>query len=407
MTSFDVNSLFTNIPLTETINIAVDLICNAKPDLKITRTDIFELFEFATSKTNFLFQGVVYDQIDGIAMGSALAPTLANLFMGYHEKRWLDDYEDAGPSFYRRYVDDIFAVFNSEVEAENFFNYLNRQHPNITFTQEKSTNGKLPFLDVLIDNIDGLKTSVYHKPTYTGLLTNFQSYVPYIYKVNLVRTLLDRIFKINNTTAGFDIDVKKLKYFLARNSFPAKVIGKIIKVFLDNKKTPKAVPTEDTNPPPEERYFKLPYIGEYSKQTKEKITKLLVKFCKISINIKLVFNTTKVKDYFTTKDLMPECFKSHVVYKFICTRCKSCYVGRTHRHVNTRIEEHLTDSTSSIFKHINANADCKAMCNRDSFEIIDQASTQYELNVKEGMHIKWLRPNLNKQKKHEIITLLV
>ena len=81
---------------------------------------------------------MVHDQIDGIAMGSALAPTLADLFMGYHEKRWSDDYEEAGPLYYRRHVDDIFEVFNSEVQAETFFNYLTRQNPNIIFTREKS-----------------------------------------------------------------------------------------------------------------------------------------------------------------------------------------------------------------------------------------------------------------------------
>ena len=338
----------------------------------------------------------------------ACLPTLADIFMGHHEKRWLEENEVVGPSFYKRYVDDIFAVFDSEVEAYNFFNYLNRQHPNITFTKEKHTDGKLPFLDVLIENNGGLRTSVYHKPTYTGLLTNFRSFVPYIYKINLVKTLLDRIFKISSTKSGFDKDVDKLKDCLARNSFPNKVTDRIIKKFLDNKMTPTNVLADETRPVLEEaRYFKLPYIGDFSKITRDKIAKLITKFCKKGINAKLVFNTCKIKEYFTSKDKMPDCFKSFVVYTFVCARCKSCYVGRTHRHVNTRIAEHLKDINSSIFKHINANAECgNAYCS-DSFKIIDQASTQYELNVKEGMHINWLRPNLNKQKKHEIITLLV
>ena len=56
--------------------------------------------------------GNFYDQIDGVAMGSPLAPVLANLFMGHHEKRWLENYS-SGIEFYRRYVDDTFALFNS------------------------------------------------------------------------------------------------------------------------------------------------------------------------------------------------------------------------------------------------------------------------------------------------------
>ena len=84
--SFDICSLFSNIPLHETLNLAVDLIFENYPEIKISKMEMLELFRFCTSKTNFLFDGVVYDQIDGIAMGSPLAPTLANLFMGHHEK---------------------------------------------------------------------------------------------------------------------------------------------------------------------------------------------------------------------------------------------------------------------------------------------------------------------------------
>ena len=86
MVSDDVTSLFTNIPLKETINLTIDLLFEAKLDLKIRRTDLQKLFQFATSQTNFLFSGNMYDQVDGVAMGSSLAPILANIFMGSHEK---------------------------------------------------------------------------------------------------------------------------------------------------------------------------------------------------------------------------------------------------------------------------------------------------------------------------------
>ena len=58
-------------------------------------------------------------------MGSPLAPILANLFMGYHEKDWIEKARVAKPTFYKRYVDDIFAVFKSELDAETFHTYLN------------------------------------------------------------------------------------------------------------------------------------------------------------------------------------------------------------------------------------------------------------------------------------------
>ena len=71
------------MPLKETIDIAVNLLFEYNPDLSITKAELKKLFEFATSRTYFLFQGTFYDQVDGVAMGSPLGPVLANLFMGY------------------------------------------------------------------------------------------------------------------------------------------------------------------------------------------------------------------------------------------------------------------------------------------------------------------------------------
>ena len=66
-------------------------------DLKISKKELLDLFRFCTPKTNFLFDGKVCDQVDGIAMGSPLAPTLANLFMGHHEKKWIEDFQGERP----------------------------------------------------------------------------------------------------------------------------------------------------------------------------------------------------------------------------------------------------------------------------------------------------------------------
>ena len=72
-------------------------------------------------------------------MGSPLAPVLANLFIGHHEKRWLENY-NFGIEFYRRYVDDTFDLFNTEQDALSFFSFINIQYPNIKFTMEREEN---------------------------------------------------------------------------------------------------------------------------------------------------------------------------------------------------------------------------------------------------------------------------
>ena len=65
---------------------------------------------------------------------------------------------------------------------------------------EKETDHKIPFLDVFINNDTHFPvTSVYRKKTFTGLLTNYFSFTSLSYKLGLIRTLVDRTYKINNT----------------------------------------------------------------------------------------------------------------------------------------------------------------------------------------------------------------
>ena len=100
MVSFDVTSLFTNNPLSATMKLAVDLIKTSQPDLNISEKNLTSLFNFITCETYFLFKGKFYDQIDGVAMGSPLAPVLANPFMGHYKKEWLSNYDGVSPSYY-------------------------------------------------------------------------------------------------------------------------------------------------------------------------------------------------------------------------------------------------------------------------------------------------------------------
>ena len=57
--SFDICSLFSNMPLLETLNLAVDVMFENNPLIKISKNELLELFLFCTSKTNFLFDGIV------------------------------------------------------------------------------------------------------------------------------------------------------------------------------------------------------------------------------------------------------------------------------------------------------------------------------------------------------------
>ena len=81
-----------------------------------------------------------------------------------------------------------------KLTANSFLVYLNGKHPNIKFTIETEKDKKLPFLDVLITSNNGnFETSVYRKMTFTGLFMNYRSFLPEIYKLGLISTLIDRV----------------------------------------------------------------------------------------------------------------------------------------------------------------------------------------------------------------------
>ena len=113
MASSDVDSLFANVPLEETINICVyELFTNNSSIHGLNKKQITEMFSLTTKESMILFDMAFYTQVDGVAMGSPLGPSLANAFLCHHETKWLNYCPDKfKPVLYKRYVDDIFVLF--------------------------------------------------------------------------------------------------------------------------------------------------------------------------------------------------------------------------------------------------------------------------------------------------------
>ena len=152
-------------------------------------------------------------------------------------------------------------------------------------------------------------------------------------------------------------------------------------MYLDYKFSSNQNQLKDTS---DVHYFKLPYIGNLSHPIKNKLSKLCKEFCKENFNIKLVFNSFKIKNYFSYKDPIPDDFKSFLVYKFTCASCSYSYIGETCRHFKTRIEEHIKkDSKSHIFKHLHSTTACFGSYNSLCFKIIDKGNSKFDSKIKE------------------------
>ena len=160
---------------------------------------------------------------------------------------------------------------------------------------------------------------------YIGLLTNYFSFTPFKYKLGLIKTLIDRAYKINNTIQGFHNDIKNLSEILKRNMFPKWLIDKSVKGYLSKVTTTgkDASKCEISNC----HFYKLPYIGYYSSYTgRKKISSIVNKYCK-DLNVKIIFSPFKLSTMFSPKDFIPDSLKSHVVYQFTCASCGACYIG--------------------------------------------------------------------------------
>ena len=266
LASFDITSLFTNVPIKETIDIATRWIYDQGGSYKnMSRNEFKRCLELCTLDNHFLFNGKHYVQHEGFAMGNPVSATMANLFLAYHERNWLENCPVSfKPILYKRYVDDCFLAFKRRDHAELFLNYLNQQHRNIKFTMEEEENNKINFLDcTLTKSENGNTTSiifnVFRKLTFTGLGMNFQSHTFFNFKINNIKTLLHRAFLITSTWEGFTKEVDFLSKFFVNNGYPKNMVWNAVRKFLNKRFSSVSIATVAKMP----LYHKIPFMNNY------------------------------------------------------------------------------------------------------------------------------------------------
>ena len=158
-----------------------------------------------------MFNDKYYRQVDGVAMESPFGPALANIFMCIFEIKWVPDCpNDFKLVFYRRYIDDIFALFSSLDHADKFREYLSSNDPYLNFSRDKEEDGCLPFLDInIFRENDKFATNVYRKQTFSGVYTNFKIFIPETYKISLIKSLLFRCFGLCSDFTKFHHEIDK------------------------------------------------------------------------------------------------------------------------------------------------------------------------------------------------------
>jgi hypothetical protein len=228
--TLDVTSLYTNIPNQDGINAVVKQLC-ADLDPEMNRRCLVKLLEKVLARNYFTFNGQMYLQIGGTAMGTPIAPSYANTFMGEHENKLLDAYP-LKPFCWLRFLDDVFCVFtHGKLEFDNFVEYLNASSEAIKFTVESSED-RVNFLDttvVLDRETNCLYTTVYSKPTDTHDYLHFTSSHPDHCKTGGPKGQLLRMRRICTKDEDFEINSAKMIDHYLRRGYPKKIMAKHMK----------------------------------------------------------------------------------------------------------------------------------------------------------------------------------
>ena len=185
--SFDVESLFTSVPLSETINIILDRIYNKKLlKTNIKKRAMKKLLKDCCTKNAFSFNNTIYEQIDGVSMGSCLVPVLAN-FQTELETAIVDKLFAANLlKFYIRYVDDTLALIK-ESGINTVLKKLNSFHLILKFTVDKFDDGIAHYLDIkVVDN----ETDIYFKDTHAGSIHAFFFICSMAYKNSMGKSII-------------------------------------------------------------------------------------------------------------------------------------------------------------------------------------------------------------------------
>ena len=171
LSSYDVTSLFTSVPIDPALNIIKDQLekdgkLNDRTVLSVQ--DIIELLGFCLHNTYFSFQNKFYEQIEGAAMRSPVSPIVANLYMESFERKALAS-ATYPPRVWYRFVDDTWVI-QKQAHKQAFLDHINNIDLAIKFTVEGTQgNGAIPFLDTLVTLLadNSLSFKVYQKPTHT------------------------------------------------------------------------------------------------------------------------------------------------------------------------------------------------------------------------------------------------
>ncbi|CAG9836786.1 unnamed protein product [Diabrotica balteata] len=376
LVSFDVSSLFTNIPIHDSLVVLRDHLTNDNKSLVLA-----DLAEKCLLSTYFSFRGNFYKQISGTPNGFSLSPVIADIFMEAFESLALESYP-LKPKVWFRYVDDTFIIWpHGQHTLSPFLDHLNSQHPSIKFTMEVENNRSLPFLDVLVTSKPNgrLGHSVYRKKTHTNRYLHASSHHHPAQKNSVINSLIHRAISISEPD-NLREELGHLQKTLVANGYSKSTIQNITHRHLHPPLHPRTTNSESSGNTP---VAFLP-IGKILRKE----------------GIRTTFRPPKkISQYLPSpKDPLPP-LSSCGVYSIPCS-CGHVYIGETGRSVKTRIQEHQRCIRSGLFSHSAVAEHCQETGHSILFEkthIISKSPFFYSRKIRESLEIRKNPHNINRE----------
>ena len=239
------------------------------------------------------------------------------------------------------------------------------------------------------------------KPTFSGVFTNFDSFIPISYKHGLVNTLIFRCFKICSSYENLHNEMVYLKELFKRNRYPNDFVDLCIKKFFDKLYIIKKIYQTAEK---KQLLIILPLLGHLSFETRNRLNSCIRNQLP-SCSLRIAFQSkTRLCSLFKFKESIPKYLRSHFIHKFSCSCCNATYYGETEGHLFVRTLEHLgitpltqkrvkNPKKSAIMDHILLEGHNATY---DDFSILIPENNQFKLHLKESLLIKRDKPELNR-----------
>ena len=271
--SLDVSSMYTNIPVSQSVGYMLDHL-----RANNIHSDIISEFHTLINwclKNICFYNGTLYEFPDGLPMGAPLSSLVADVFMDTFETEFLHSTLTPQPHIlsWHRYVDDILGVWDGPPSAlTNLLNYLNSLHPSINFTLEVG-GSSINYLDLTISLTPHSHShqlhpqfAIYRKPSNTGIFINGLSFHHISHKLSAFLFLINRLLSIPLSKLDFEKEKQCISDLARKNNIPIDVNKTINRKSLQRAFHSISTLRTPHLPSPLERvrWVRLPFLGNSS-----------------------------------------------------------------------------------------------------------------------------------------------